>query len=283
MEASLAIDRITGATQAEIERVLVRLPADPDATFVALERGAVAGYAAPRFDDLTIHPVRRGRGHGTRLLAAARDDAIQRGDRLLLFHVPPHLPASIAFAESRGLRYHSSLWQFELSAAVGVTAPAFAGDLVTRAWADDEDLASWVTFHDAIFADHPTPLPITVDLLRRVHSQAAFDPGSILVVARRDEPVRRLGFARVEVMAGTGDPPRGLVNLLGVVPEWRGRGLGRELLRWAVTRLRDRGAGQIELRVEGTNERATKLYRDHGFAPITEWPHWAVPLDGRAA
>ncbi len=278
MEASLEVDAFPGHSRAEIERVLVRVPADPEATLVALEDGVVAGYAAPRFDDLTVHPRFRRRGHGRALLRAIRDVARRHGEAMLLLYVPPHLRASVAFAETHGMRYHSSLWQFELPPDAAVPGPAFGEEVVTRPWAPDEDLDSWVEFHDAIFADHPTPLPITTQLLRQVHSLPGFDPTTTLVLSPRDDPGPRIGFARVEIIDAAARPPLGLVNLLGVVPEWRGHGLGRELLRWAVADLRRRGAGPIELRVEGSNERATKLYRDHGFVPLTEWPHWAVPL-----
>jgi ribosomal protein S18 acetylase RimI-like enzyme len=30
--------------------------------------------------------------------------------------------------------------------------------------------------------------------------------------------------------------------------------------------------------VEARNERATNLYRRHGFAPAIEWPHWVLPI-----
>ncbi len=71
----------------------------------------------------------------------------------------------------------------------------------------------------------------------------------------------------------------GEVGLIGVLPAWRGRGLGREALRWGVNELRGRGAGRIVLAVEAANERATRLYRSHGFEPMIEWPHWELPLD----
>jgi ribosomal protein S18 acetylase RimI-like enzyme len=88
------------------------------------------------------------------------------------------------------------------------------------------------------------------------------DPAGTVV--RVDEPAPRV---RV-----------GEVMLIGVLPAWRGRGLGRELLRWAVSELRDRGAGAVQLSVEARNERATNLYRRHGFEPAIEWPHWVLPI-----
>ena len=69
------------------------------------------------------------------------------------------------------------------------------------------------------------------------------------------------------------------MSLVGVIPAWRRRGLGRELLRWGITTLRGRGrgAGPIMLSVEAANDSATALYRDHGFEPSIEWPHWVMP------
>ena len=32
----------------------------------------------------------------------------------------------------------------------------------------------------------------------------------------------------------------------------------------------------IDLNVEASNERATRLYRAHGFQPAVEWPHWVL-------
>jgi ribosomal protein S18 acetylase RimI-like enzyme len=42
---------------------------------------------------------------------------------------------------------------------------------------------------------------------------------------------------------------------------------------------RGRGAGRIVLAVEAANDRATRLYRAHGFEPIIEWPHRGLALD----
>jgi ribosomal protein S18 acetylase RimI-like enzyme len=38
------------------------------------------------------------------------------------------------------------------------------------------------------------------------------------------------------------EPPSGQVKLIGVLPQWRGQGLGRAILRWGVRRLQGRGS-----------------------------------------
>jgi ribosomal protein S18 acetylase RimI-like enzyme len=125
-----------------------------------------------------------------------------------------------------------------------------------------------------------------------VHELPDFDPSLILLTADATDPDRLVGFAVLETNPAPADEPgtsgetagsgetggtTGSIGLVGVVPAWRGRGLGRGLLRWAVGELRRRGIERIDLSVEAENEAATQLYRAHGFRPAVEWPHWVVP------
>ncbi len=280
MARSLEVDRLPGFKASEIERSLVRIGADPASTAVALEDGAVVGYCAPFLDDLTVHPDHRRRGHGSRLVSAAQRMELGRGRQTLTLYVPLHLPASIAFAERRGLRYHSSLWQFILAHDTDVPAPAFGPEVATRLVdpREIEDVAGWVAFLLASFEGHPSPMGWTEDGMRRLHGSPGFDGSGVLIVAGATEPDDPVAFIRVESYV-EGPVMGGEIGLIGVVPGWRRRGLGRELLRWGVTELRGRGVGAIELTVEAANDRATRLYQDHGFEATVEWPHWTVPVD----
>jgi mycothiol synthase len=284
MEASLAVDAIPGFLANDIDRAMIRVVPDPGGTVVAIEDGAIVGYCTPNHDDLTVLPGARRRGHGRRLIAAASEVVGARGGDVLQLYVPPHLPASVAFAEAMGMVHRSSLWQFQLpmTAAEAVPAPAFPPEVVVRTWDDtrDVDYEAWSAFMLRAFQGHPTPMHWTPALIRHVHDAPGFDPGGVLLVADAAKPDALVAFCRVEVAdpeapAGqrTGD-----VGLIGVLPEWRRRGLGRELLRWSVRTLRDRGVGLIELSVEAANDRATALYRAHGFVPAIEWPHWVLPV-----
>ena len=277
METSLIVDALPGFEQADIERALVRLGPDPIGTIVALEAGRVVGYCSPSRHDLTVHPDHRRRGHGRRLAAAAAELNRGAGDELTLY-VPQHLVGARRFAESIGLCYRSSLWRFELPADVPVPAPRFPGEVATRTFdpAVDDDLEAWTDFLRASFEGHPTRISWSVEVIRAVNAAPDFDPSGILVVeaADRAEPI---AFARIDLVAADAvGTRRGDVALIGVLPAWRGRGLGRELLRWSVSELRRRGADRVELSVEAANERATSLYRAHGFAPSIEWPHWVL-------
>lgn len=284
MVAAFPVDHMPGHAEADIDSAIIRLRIDPDGTAVALEGDRVVGYIAPRFDDLTVHPDHRRRGHGRRLVAEGRRIAGERGFEHLTLHGPQHLVASRAFIDALGFRYHSSLWRFDLAPEVPVPEPVFPPEVAVRQLDVDEDLAPFVDLLNDSFADHPTPLSWTLDAVRYYHTLPGHDPSGILLVtpaAARDELIAftRVGLTH-ELIGGR---PIGEIRLIGVRREWRGRGLGRELLRWGVAHQRSRGAGVVELKVEALNETATRIYHAAGFLPAIEWPHYVLDADSSSA
>ena len=58
---------------------------------------------------------------------------------------------------------------------------------------------------------------------------------------------------------------------LFVLPEWRGRGVGRALLRHLAQTAVARGCGRMEWSVLNWNEPAIRFYRSIGARPMDEW------------
>jgi ribosomal protein S18 acetylase RimI-like enzyme len=92
-------------------------------------------------------------------------------------------------------------------------------------------------------------------------------PGAIILVAvdDSDDPV---GF----LMAGTASPPpimaarvRGEVSDMFVAAEWRGRGVGKRLLRGALAAMKACGAGYVSLMVASANREAIGFYEAMGL------------------
>ena len=52
---------------------------------------------------------------------------------------------------------------------------------------------------------------------------------------------------------------------MGLLPDWRGRGLGRRLIEAALTQARGLGFKRVELDVYADNTRAGTLYEQVGF------------------
>jgi mycothiol synthase len=254
-----------------------RMASEPWMVSIAEDEGRLAGWVAPVHDDLSVDLPFRRRGHGTRLLEAGRRMAAAMGRTELRLWVP-HRPDAEAFAHAMGLRYQSSLWKLRLDPATPVEPPAFPDDVVVRWVEPGSDDAALVDVANTIFLDHPSPIHLELEHIARVHAKPGFDPSTLLLVAPADERDRIIAFCRLGSWLDDAGELVGDVRLVGVVREWRGRGLGRQLVHWGVEALRERGAGVIHLDVDSENADALHLYETIGFVPEVEWPHWAIAV-----
>jgi mycothiol synthase len=242
---------------------------------VAVDGDEVVGWVVPVHDDLTVALPHRRRGHGSRLVVAGRLLAGADGRSHFRAWVPrAHGPE--AFARANGMAYDSSLWKLRLDPSVPQVTASFPEDVAVRwieAGTDDEAFTELV---NTTFLDHPSPLEVDLATIRRVHGSRGFDPSTILLVAPAADPGRLIGFCRVGAFLEDDGRLVGEVRHVGVRREARGRGLGRELVRWGIAACRERGAVDVYLAVEGANAGALRLYESHGFRPDVEWPHWTV-------
>ncbi len=278
MEATLEVDAYPGFNAWDLDREADSMLGAPDGVAVALEDDFVCGFVSPHCGNLTVHPEFRRRGHGRRLFGAGLDLAAKAGADELRLYVPLS-GAGRAFAPAMGLTYRSSMWLMYLAPETAVPVPALSAGVVVRTFGDWLPLPSLVALLNAAFVDHPGGTSWALAEIEHAHARLDFDPSTLTLVAPADRPDDPIAFVRVEVgPPEEGDPaPVGDVLLVGVLSEWRGRGLGRELLRSGVAQLRARGAGRVKLSVEAENELALGLYLRTGFKPTVEWPHWTSP------
>ena len=280
MLAALGRGDLHGMEAYQLEHAVERLDADPGSCAVALLDGQLAGWVIPSDDDLSVIPAFRRRGVGRQLVAAGRSLARDAGrDRLRLWF--PRGPETEAFAIACGLRYTSSLWQMRLpgESLASSAEPVFPTGTAVRAFRPGADEAPFVALVNRVFLDHPSPIELSVDEVRRVHAVPGFDPSTILVVEDTATDAM-VGFCRIHPYAASDGTPAGEIRLLGVDRRWRGRGLGRAVTAWGVAELRRRGARSVQLAVEGENEGALRLYTELGFRFGVEWPHWTIATSG---
>ena len=85
--------------------------------------------------------------------------------------------------------------------------------------------------------------------------------------ARRGDVV--VGFASVTLERGryASDATRGVVHNVYVSPDFRGDGIGSDLLDAAEAALNDAGASTVALDAMAANESARRFYRRRGYAP----------------
>ena len=277
MRRSFALGGPDGVTLTEHLGELPGLVAHPEEVAVALEGDMVVGYTHPASVRLEVDPQHRRRGHGRRLLEAAKQLAAAAGDDPLELWVPVAGPGR-AFAEAVGMRYRSSFYLLRLPADAPANAALPVPGFGVRPFGPDMTDATLVDLMNAAFVGHPSPMHFDLERITEAHARPGFDSTDILVAHEENDPRRLAGFCRATLGPATDVPRRGDIRLVGVAPAYRRRGLGRELLRWGIAHVREQGAAEVDLAVEALNAGALRLYLDEGFAQVAEWPRWTIPV-----
>jgi ribosomal protein S18 acetylase RimI-like enzyme len=102
-----------------------------------------------------------------------------------------------------------------------------------------------------------------------LHPSSTETPASLAGVARLNPGLFLLGFEGGNLVAtvlASWEGRRGWINRLAVAPSHRGRGLGREMLALAETRLAARGCHKVNLHVAPDNAGVQDYYEKCGFA-----------------
>lgn len=111
--------------------------------------------------------------------------------------------------------------------------------------------------------------------LRDAQEQARYNPNSVLQVMQGDQPagVLQLNLRR-EAEKGVGAIP-----FLYLLPDFRGKGLGVQLIGQAISTYRPLDRRYLRLRCAPDNQIAQSFYRKYGFHKIGQDPGSRVPLD----
>lgn len=246
----------------------------PDAVAVALAPDdSVVGLISPEFKTIVVAPAWRRRGVGGALVEAGLAIERDRGRAELILGLTPEDSGGRSFLTATGFGYHSTLFELALPTGAASPPPKWPAAVVARPFDRDRDVAPFLETFNTAFAEHATPLQMTEAGLR-----ASFDDPRL-----RDEDVLVLEAAGGELVGlcatvparASGMEGHDDVGLIGVLPAWRGRGLGRQLLAWAVAYLRGLGAGDVWLGVNERNDGALRLYESAGFERRTTRERWA--------
>lgn len=69
------------------------------------------------------------------------------------------------------------------------------------------------------------------------------------------------------------EPKRGTISNIGVDPQQRGKGYGRQIMHFVLNRLREEGREKAGLRIHVDNEPAISLYESLGFSVTKQHRH----------
>ncbi len=228
-------------------------------------RGLIAGM---------VHPDHRRQGIGARLLRWSVDQG-----RSLLMKLAPDDPPRLVIA-TEGLTADAA----RLYQRFGFTQE-FAEDVMRR------DLRQRLA--EAPLPPGITLMPWTPELTESFFAaySASFQdrpgfPGWSLDLWR-DWAIADDGFyPEASFLARHGDLPTGFiicdtgwVTQMGVIPAYRGRGLGAALLTKSLRCLRDAGQEEALLDVNVNNPVAARLYTRLGFEPVGRRARWILQIN----
>lgn len=201
-----------------------------------------------------------------RLIARGRELGAERAGRLELrgicYDEETGLAAAFERAGLRLIRYFARL-DCEDSAAPAQAAPP-AG-VVIRTVDVDTELARAVACYNAGFEGSFNFVPATVEGFA-AYGGTPFLPPELMFVAEAAGEFVGICFNNLATEADPAGVRWGTVEDVAVVPDWRGRGLGRALLRRGMAELRRQGANRICLYVDYSNPYGAKeLYYREGF------------------
>lgn len=154
----------------------------------------------------------------------------------------------------------------------------------------------WLPWHDALLDTHAEVKALSFldeldtavfpclaslggcrDLMAAIRGRPNFCPQATWLVAATadDAALARGGVATIQ---GLIDGGLGAIQNVGVVPEHRGKGIGRALLLKALAGFALAGVRRVFLEVTARNEPAVRMYRALGFR-CTRTTYRAVPAD----
>lgn len=136
--------------------------------------------------------------------------------------------------------------------------------ITTRAFRPgSSDEAAWIDANNRAFATHPDQSGMTASRLHAEMKATWFDPDGFRL---HEDQGRLAGFCWTKRHPAHGDDPAmGEIYVIGVDPDFQGRGLGRELVLAGLDWLVAAGEAVGMLYVDETNTPAVTLYEQLGF------------------
>jgi mycothiol synthase len=252
-------DRLVAAVVRRIGDPAAELRDDADTSLTAVadvlgDGPAVAGLLARRAGRWELRTTPE--GDAGEVVTALVTVAADHGGGPLSWFVPEATDDDHRAAARSGLARTRGLFQMRCRLPLDDRAT-----VAVRSYRPDHDRSSWLEVNNRAFRGHPDQGRWTVADLRAREAEPWFDPDGFLL---HEIDGRLAAFCWTKVHVGH-DPPLGEIYVIGVDPDFQGRGLGRELTRAGLDHLTERGLEVGMLYVEDDQETAVGLYRDLGF------------------
>lgn len=242
--------------------------------FVAEAVGKVIGYIDVRPElgigravlECLVHPGHRRKGLATELFDHASRRARELGARVVHVHVPEDNVAAKGLLSKLGFRFVRRFLELRRELSEAHLPDAEQGDLAIRHLRHGEE-DKLTEIQNRSFAGTWGYNPNTVEEIGYRLNMADSSPEDVILICEGDKPIgycwTTIGPGENAAM-GTG---KGRIYMLGVDPDYRGRGrgIGKRALLAGLAHLKSKGTEVAELVVDSENPAACALYESGGF------------------
>jgi mycothiol synthase len=260
-------------------RARLELPgADPlDNVFVAHQSGALVGCAIASVEtaigravgEFGVIDSARGQGVARLLLAALEARGAAAGVAVHQVNVHHSNKMLSTFMKAAGydqIRTFNELKYRPAPAYLEGDYRPLPDGVSLRAFESGSDEVSLASVQNAAFEGSFGFAPNTPEQIAGYVAMRGA-PGDILIAEDVNGDV--IGYVWTSVSEGD-DEISGMIEMTGVRPDQRGRGVGSAVIAAGLRHLRERGVGVIDLEVDGENLSARRIYKDLGFKKVGE-------------
>lgn len=245
---------------------------DPaDNLFVAEAAGKVIGYIDVRPElgigravlDCLVHTERRRKGLATELFHYASRRARELGARVAHVNVSEDNVAAKALLSELGFGFVRRFLDLRLVLSEAQLPDAEQGDLAIRhPQPGEEDRLTEI--QNRSFAGTWGYNPNTVEEIVYRLNMTGSSPENVILVCEGDKPIACCWTATNPGQDAAGTK-KGRIFMLGVDPDYRGKGVGKRALLAGLAHLKSKGIEAAELTVDSENAAACALYESVGF------------------
>jgi mycothiol synthase len=240
--------------------------------FVAEAAGKVVGYVDVRSElgigravlDCLVHPEQRRKGLGTDLFHRASHRAREVGARVVHVSVLEENAAGKGLLAKLGFGFVRRFLELRRELSGLHLADAGQGALLSRHLQPGEE-GKLAQIQNRSFAGTWGYNPTAVeDVVYRLNMSGS-SPEDVILIFAADRPVGycwTLVDPEASAAAGTNV---GRIYMLGVDPDYRGSGIGKQALLAGLAHLKSKGIEVAELTVDSQNAAACALYESGGF------------------
>ena len=213
--------------------------------------------------DCWVHPEHRRKGLATKLLSYATDRAKELGATVVQANIGED--NSVAIRVLHGLGFSPVRRYLELEVDITrVGRPDKAGLDPDCRYLQPGEEAKLAQLQNCAFAGSWGYNPNTVEEITfRIHSNTS-SRDDIILIYKKDKAI---GYCWTGISCEEGKPStrKGRILMLGVIPDYRFKGIGKKLVLAGLAHLRSKGLEFAELTVDSENKAACALYRSIGF------------------